>query len=87
MSDLSWLDRKQYFFFIEDAHEMLMDTDVNDFSSFLNLLESISVEWSQPVSLGEEWDRDTVPFYIIFQYADNNQRSKRLANVPDLEHL
>lgn len=72
LSDLDWLACDRYIIYISNANELLMHENKNDLDGLFELLEKVADEWSKPVSLGEEWDRNAVPFHVILQLPETN---------------
>ncbi len=67
LSDLDWLECDRYIIYIANADELLMQENEDDVEKLVELFEKIAQEWSNPVSLGEAWDRDAIPFHVILQ--------------------
>jgi hypothetical protein len=66
LRDLEWLPATGYVISIFDSADMLAKEEGSQLDSLLEELESVSVEWSNPVACGESWDRPGVPFHVIF---------------------
>ena len=67
LSDLDWLGCDRYIIYIANADELLIQENEDDVEKLVELFEKIAQEWSNPVSLGEAWDRDAIPFHVILQ--------------------
>jgi RNAse (barnase) inhibitor barstar len=65
LADLEWLPGLAYVLAFADASSLLV-SEPGRFSVLLNLLDRVGQERSQPVSVGEPWDRPAVPFHVIF---------------------
>ncbi|MCU7829566.1 MAG: barstar family protein [Candidatus Thiodiazotropha sp. (ex Myrtea sp. 'scaly one' KF741663)] len=76
MADLEWLNLNTYIIFIKNASEILEKNTNRDFDALIKLLDNVAYEWSKPVKLGEEWDRDPVPFHVILQVTDQVKRDQ-----------
>jgi Barstar (barnase inhibitor) len=50
---------------ITEPDEVLVDAGQEALSWLLGSLESGTTVWSQPVELGEWWDRPAVPFHVV----------------------
>lgn len=83
LSDLAWLDCTTFVIFIAEGWMVLEDEALDVFQGLINILATVGNEWSQPVSLGEEWDRDSVPFHVVFQV--NSLVSNPLNKLPSLD--
>lgn len=68
LTDLSWIiNRSRYVVFFQNAEEILIKGQANALQGFLEILEAVGREWSQPVQQGEAWDRPAMPFHSILQ--------------------
>ncbi|MGY6768867.1 barstar family protein [Komagataeibacter sp. NFXK3] len=68
LTDQSWImNRSQYVVFCQNAEKILIKAKENALQGFLEILEAVGREWSQPVQQGEAWDRPAVPFHSILQ--------------------
>ncbi len=50
---------------ITEPDQVLADASAQDLRWLVNALESANASWSQPVELGEWWDRPAVPFHVV----------------------
>lgn len=66
LSDLSWINNKKYIiFFIKNFEFFLKKEGKENIDSVILVLSEIAKEWSLPVTLGEDWDRESIPFHIV----------------------
>jgi len=70
LADLEWLDLNAYIIFIKHSKEFLIEEKKEDVEVLVKIFNKVGEEWSLPVRLGEEWDRDPVPFHVIMQRND-----------------
>ena len=66
---VSWLPTVGYVLTLFDCADLLANEKHQQLDLLLDLLESVCVEWSKPVASGQPWDRPSVPFHVLFQYA------------------
>lgn len=64
LSDLEWLPAAGYVLEIQRAGITLIADD-GEFHNMLSLFDSIGREWSQPIEVGEYWDRPSRPFHVL----------------------
>lgn len=50
---------------ITEPDQVLADAGADELRWLLDALESAGATWSQPVELGEWWDRPAVPFHVV----------------------
>jgi hypothetical protein len=50
---------------ITEAPEVLANEGPNEMLSFVRMLESAVLAWREPVSVGEAWDRPSIPFHVV----------------------
>jgi len=83
MADLSWLSRDSYIVVIKNANLLLSNEEANILSGLLEILNTVAKEWSISIEQGEEWDRASVPFHVVFQTPPEFQESfaKRIADI------
>ncbi|MBV1832055.1 barstar family protein [Komagataeibacter sp. AV436] len=68
LTDLSWLiNRSRYIVFFQNAEVILIKEQEKALQGFLEILEAVGREWSQPVQQSEWWDRPAMPFHSILQ--------------------
>ncbi|GBQ46932.1 hypothetical protein AA15973_1053 [Komagataeibacter sucrofermentans DSM 15973] len=68
LTDLSWImNKNRYVVFFQNAEEVLIKEKENALMGFLEILEAVGRQWSQPVHQGETWDRPVMPFHSILQ--------------------
>jgi hypothetical protein len=86
LADLSWLPATAYVITVLDCAELLRDEPDEQIEQLFSVLETISGEWSKPVSTGQAWDRPGVPFHVLFQHTleDAGRLQKRIASLPQL---
>lgn len=72
LTDLEWLNLKSYRVFVANAEMVLCDEENSALEGFLELLQRVGREWSQPVCSGELWDRPAVPFHTVFMQASTS---------------
>jgi hypothetical protein len=65
LADLSWLPATTYVLNIFDSVDLLAEEPMQ-LPLFLDAFERICIEWSNPIAIGESWDRPGVPFHFIF---------------------
>ena len=83
LADLSWFKKERYIILIENGSSVLSTANNDALEGFLELLEEIGEEWSQPVIQGEEWDRPSIPFNTVIQ-VDSIELSEIYARLPDI---
>lgn len=66
LSDLEWLNCNRFILLFEEAEDLLADEPIELLDAFVDMLQRIGEEWSQPICVGEAWDRGAVPFHVIF---------------------
>ena len=54
-----------YVLAITEPDQVLADAEADELQWLAGALESASAAWSQPVELGEWWDRPAVPFHVV----------------------
>lgn len=88
--DLDWLpDATAYMLLIRNSQRLLRYDPVG-LRTLLAILRTAGQEWSQPVSVGESWDRPAVPFHSLIIYtqpAEADLQSHLLTVVSDLPNL
>jgi hypothetical protein len=68
MADLEWLPPGNgYLIVIQDAASVFAEEPPEQLAILVKILTGAAVEWAQPVSLGEWWDRPSVPFHVVLQ--------------------
>ncbi len=66
IADLETLPPGQgYVVAITEPDQVLADAGADELRWLLDALESAGATWSQPVELGEWWDRAAVPFHVV----------------------
>jgi len=50
---------------ITEPDQVLADAGADELRWLLDALQSVGATWSQPVQLGEWWDRPAVPFHVV----------------------
>jgi len=71
LTDLEWLPAKAYLLVISDAEFFLCDESEDVLESVITILNDAGAEWATPVHNGEAWDRDSIPFHVIFELDKN----------------
>lgn len=66
LSDLDWLPNNGYLLVFENSDELLSYETEDVLDSFLDILKETVQIWENEVKEGQEWDRDAVPFKILF---------------------
>lgn len=56
---------KGYVVVFTEPDQTLADAPAEELQSLVNALDSANASWSQPVELGEWWDRPAVPFHVV----------------------
>ena len=67
LNDLEWLPSDGYLLCIKNAEVLLKDETDDVFEGLLSILNSAGEEWATPVTLGEAWDREGLPFHTILE--------------------
>src|SRR3954471_10265372 len=67
MRDLEWLPFKSFVLVVTRANLVLKNEAEAAFEVLLRTLERAGAEWAEQVNDGEEWDRDALPFHVLFQ--------------------
>ncbi len=67
LNDLEWFPQDFYIVLIEDFDKIFFDVEYNEINTILSILLEASEEWSQPIELGEWWDRPAIPFHTIIE--------------------
>jgi RNAse (barnase) inhibitor barstar len=65
LADLEWLPGKGYLLVVTNADRILHAETQDDQAAVLRLFDDAAEEWSKPVTLGTEWDRDSRPFHVV----------------------
>jgi RNAse (barnase) inhibitor barstar len=68
LCDLSWLPASAYVLIVTRAEKVLTGDQNGQLPVFLKTLKKAAEEWATPVDLGENWDRDAIPFHVVFQF-------------------
>ena len=85
ITDMDWLIRDSYFILFEHSENLLINRP-EDVGWFLDMCQKVSDEWSQPIALGESWDRPAKPFVFIFLFSKEKQASdEAFASLPVLD--
>jgi hypothetical protein len=70
ISDLDWLPQANGFIIVvTEPDEVLVDEDASELEWFSGSLVTAARTFSQPIELGEWWDRPPVPFHVVFMGA------------------
>jgi hypothetical protein len=78
-------DPRFFLVLIEHSENLLRDR-AEDVGWFLDLCQKVSDEWSQPIALGEPWDRPAKPFVFIFLFSEEKKASEGpFASLPVLD--
>ncbi len=72
LTDLEWLAFDGICVIVEHAEHVLAGKD-DDLEWLCETLERICYGWSQPVNIGEAWDRSAIPFHVVFQSSTANK--------------
>jgi hypothetical protein len=70
LADLEWLPGSGYVFVLRNGH-MLLDEEPVERVAFWRIIAKVAAEWSDPVNLGEWWDRAGVPFHVVLDLPEN----------------
>jgi hypothetical protein len=54
-----------YVVVVAEPEQVLADAGADEMQRLADSLESAASEWSQPVELGEWWDRPAIPFHVV----------------------
>jgi hypothetical protein len=54
-----------YVVVITEPDQVLSDAGAEELRRLVEALESAAMAWSQPVELGEWWDRPAIPFHVV----------------------
>ena len=85
ITDMDWLVRDSYWVVIEHPENLLKDLP-EDLGWFLDICQKVSSEWSQPIALGESWDRPAKPFVFIFLFSEEKKAPEGpFASLPLLD--
>ena len=77
LTDLSWMPANAYVLVIVDADQVLVDEYETEFPILFKFLLIASMEWAKPISLGEWWDRQAIPFHIVMQVSSEKASNFR----------
>ena len=77
LADLDWLPAGNgYAIAILNAADVLAD-EPRGLEVLVRILNRVASEWSEPVAVGEPWDRPAIPFHIVLQIPENRMKSVR----------
>lgn len=85
LADLSWIEPPPdaVLILVQKADSFLCNESEGRVDAVLTHMMLAAEEWSQPVKLGEWWDRDAVPFHTVFCFETNIRRSA--LNLPSMD--
>ena len=84
LADLQWLPACGYVLIVENARYLLEKEREDALQGLLENLCIVSKEWAEPVTLGEWWDREGIPFHTILVFDEKHHLRdfyRRLKNV------
>lgn len=64
LADLEWLPGSGYVFVLRNS-DRLLEQGSSERATFWRIIAKVAAEWSEPVHLGEWWDRDGIPFHVV----------------------
>jgi hypothetical protein len=70
LADLEWLPGTGYVFVLRSVLRLL-EQEPAERAAFWRIVAKVAAEWSEPVSLGEWWDRAGTPFHFVLELPDN----------------
>lgn len=65
LADLDWLEFSNFVLVIKNFGSVLADEKEDIRFGALELFLNVAEEWSHPISVGEAWDRGSIPFHVI----------------------
>ncbi len=70
VADLDWLPiTKAFVLVVFSAGEVLAEESGLELASFIGALTGAFRTFSEPIALGEWWDRPAIPFHVVLQVA------------------
>src|SRR5262245_41651157 len=72
LADLSWMEADAYFLIVTDMSFVLSKEAKDQFKIFIEILQKVADEWSQPVEITEAWARPAKAFHVIFQVSPSD---------------
>ena len=69
LSEEDWISRKSLVLVVTDADVVLADEE-SDLSRLVEVFVSAHAAYSQPISVGEWWDRPAIPFHVVLQLSE-----------------
>lgn len=83
LTDLAWMPACGYVVVVTAALELFAD-DLPQLESFARVCEHATRDWSEPIALGEHWDRPARSFHVVFQAneAEYAAMAERLGALP-----
>ena len=72
LTDLEWLPSAGYLLSIKNAEYLLKEEADDIFEGLLSILKNAGEEWATPITQGEEWDREGLPFHTILELGEVN---------------
>jgi RNAse (barnase) inhibitor barstar len=85
LADLEWLPATGYVVILRNPARLLESEPLSR-ATFVRVIERAAAEWSEAVTLGEDWDRPSKPFHLVADTgpnADNGGRLRALAKSDD----
>ena len=76
LADLSWLPQQNYLILITNGICVLSKENSEILDGFIEILDEIGQEWSEPINVGELWDRPAISFKTIFEVKKHNKKSR-----------
>lgn len=72
ITDLEWLPADGYLLIIKNSEYLLNEESDDIFAAHLSALNRAGEEWATPITQGEEWDREGLPFHTILELGGVN---------------
>lgn len=82
LTDLEWLNIDTIVLVILNANDVLSDEPDYDYGTIIEILNDASVELSESVENGEEWDRGAIAFHTII-----HSEKEGIVNIDKLPKL
>lgn len=70
LTDLEWLPSAGYLLNIKNAEFLLKEETGDVFEGLLSVLKNAGEEWATPITQGDEWDREGLPFHTILELGE-----------------
>ena len=90
LTDMAWLPPEAGYVLVISEPQRVLEGSPDALAVLIRCLASAFAEWSKPISLGEWWDRPSVPFHTVLATRPDDEaevRSRWIAAGAPLEDL